>query len=367
MSDNKKILHVINVSFVINHFFGNQFQHFNKKGYEFHVACTPDDFLYEEAKKKGFTAVGIPVLRSINPIQDLKSIWAIYKYIKKNNIQVVVGHSPKGGLLSMIAAFLAGVEKRVFFRHGLVFETSVGFKKKLLIGIEKITGYFATKVINVSQSILETSETFKLNKSSKNDILGKGTCNGIDIRKFKPAPKTNPNFVVGYVGRLSKDKGINELIEAWELFKSNHKNVYLHLIGPLDDRDLIKEETKKTIVNDETIIHYGFVTNTAPLYDDMDVFILPSYREGFGMVILEASASGIPVITTQKTGCINAIEENITGIYTEISASAISESLEFYYNNPDIAIQHGKQGVLFVKESFEENMLFNEIEKKVFN
>ncbi|MGV1019140.1 glycosyltransferase family 4 protein [Empedobacter falsenii] len=367
MSQNKKILHVINISFVINHFFGNQFQHFNKKGYQFYVACTPDDFLFEEAKNKGFTAVGIPILRAINPIQDIISIWSIYKYIKKNNIQVVVGHSPKGGLLSMIAAKLAGVEKRVFFRHGLVFETSIGLKRKLLVVIEQLTGYFATKVINVSPSIFETAEKLKLNKSSKNDILGIGTCNGIDISKFKPESKSNPNFVIGYVGRLSKDKGINELIDAWKLFQSRHNNVYLHLIGPFDDRDLISDETKTYIETNKTIIHYGLVTNTAPFYNEMNVFILPSYREGFGMVILEASASGIPVITTRKTGCINAIKENVTGIYTDITSSAIYDSLEFYYNNPEIARLHGEQGISFVKESFEEKVLFEEIEKKVFN
>lgn len=367
MTQNKKILHVINVSFVINHFFGNQFQYFNNKGYEFHVACTPDDFLFEEAKKKGFTAVGMPILRSINPIQDIKSIWKIYKYIKKHSIGVVVGHSPKGGLISMIAARLAGVEKRVFFRHGLVFETSNGFKRKLLISIEKITGYFATKVINVSPSIIEASEKFKLNKYSKNDILGKGTCNGIDITKFKPETKVNQAFIVGYVGRLSRDKGINELIDAWKIFKSKYKNVQLHLIGPFDDRDVVTNETKNYIENDDTVVHYGLVKDVSSFYNEMNVFILPSYREGFGMVVLEASASGIPVITTRKTGCINAIKENITGIYTDITANAITESLEFYYQNPSIALQHGKQGVLFVKESFEEKVLFNEIEKKVFN
>lgn len=367
MTHNKKILHVINVSFVINHFFGNQFEHFNKKGYQFHVACTPDDFFYEEAEKKGFIPVGIPVLRAINPIQDLKSIWVIYKYIKKNDIQVVVGHSPKGGLISMIAAHLAGVKRRVFFRHGLVFETSTGLKRKLLIAIEKITGYFATKIINVSPSILEASNKFKLNKSSKNDILGIGTCNGVDITKFKPRPKANQNFVVGYVGRLSKDKGINELVSAWKLFKSRHSNVYLHLIGPYDDRDIINNDTIQYIENEETIIHFGLVKNTAPFYNEMSVFILPSYREGFGMVVLEASASGIPVITTRNTGCVNAIRENFTGIYTELTASAINDSVEFYYRNPHIATAHGKNGVFFVKESFEENMLFNEIEKKVFN
>ncbi|MNR46849.1 N,N'-diacetylbacillosaminyl-diphospho-undecaprenol alpha-1,3-N-acetylgalactosaminyltransferase [compost metagenome] len=99
----------------------------------------------------------------------------------------------------------------------------------------------------------------------------------------------------------------------------------------------------------------------------MDVFILPSYREGFGMVILEASASGLPVITTRRTGCINAIQENITGIYTEIVPNPIAEAINYYYENPQVRQEHGRNGVIFVENNFSEQKLFVEIEDKILN
>jgi glycosyltransferase involved in cell wall biosynthesis len=197
-------------------------------------------------------------------------------------------------------------------------------------------------------------------------LLGKGACNGINLHKFKPREKTDPNFIVGFVGRLSIDKGIIELITAWEKFAADHPHAELHLIGPFDERDPLPEPTTDKIKHLSSVKHVGLVEDTSLYYSEMDVFILPSYREGFPMVILEASASGIPVITTRKTGCVDAIMENNTGIYTEIQPEAIQRSLEYYYQNPAVRKQHGMNGIAFVKEYFTEEFLFDEIEKKVF-
>lgn len=363
--EKKKVLHVISISFVVNHFFGNQFAHFNKKGYQFFVACSEDDKLYQYSIEKEFTPFPVPIVRSIEPIQDLKSIYKLYKYIKKENFDIVVAHSPKGGLIGMIASFLAGTKKRIFFRHGLVFETTSGAKRKLMIGVEKLTALLANKIVNVSQSIIDESNKLGLNRPNKNLLLGKGTCNGIDIEKFQYRNKNNKNFVVGYVGRLSVDKGIVELVEAWTKFSQKNTNVQLHLVGPHDTRDPLPPETMKTIESLNSIIHTGLVEDTSVYYNEMDVFILPSYREGFGMVILEASASGIPVITTRKTGCINAIIENQTGVFTDITSTSIEEKIQYYYDNPQVRKKHGKEGIEFVNNFFTENILFDEIEQKV--
>ncbi|WP_025124806.1 glycosyltransferase family 4 protein [Myroides odoratimimus] len=363
----KKILHIINVSFVINHFFGNQFDYFNKKGYSFTVACSEDDNLYKESEKKSFKVFPLAVLRSISPLQDIVSIWKLYRFIKKEKFDIVIAHSPKGGLIGITASFFAGSKQRVFFRHGLVFETAKGFKRKLLIGIEKIIGALASKVVNVSESIILESNRYNLNNEKKNILLGKGTCSGVDLVRFKKRDKENNNFVVGYVGRLSKDKGIVELIDGWEMFEKDKSNVELHLIGPFDERDVLPKRIIEKIEKIKSIRFYGLVKDTSSYYNNMNVFILPSYREGFGMVVLEASASGIPVITTRKTGCINSIIENVTGIFTEISSNDIKKSIEYYYYNPLIQLEHGENGIEFVKENFDENYIFTEIENKVFN
>lgn len=361
----KKILHVINVSFVINHFFGNQFTYFSKKGYDFTVACTEDDELYKQAEAKGFKAFSVPILKAISPFQDIRSIFRLYRLIRQEKFPVVVAHSPKGGLIGMAAGYLAGVPKRVFFRHGVIFETSSGLKKALFILIEKIVSWLATDVIVVSESLKQLSIDFRLTPPAKMTLLGKGTCTGIDTDRFRYRPKSDPSFVVGYVGRLVRDKGIIELVDGWLKFSKGKQNVYLHIIGPWEKRDGIPQETFDIIKGTPSIRFFDYVADTSALYNEMDVFILPSYREGFPISILEASASGLPVITTRSTGCINAIQEDITGIYTDISGPAIARAISYYYDNPLQRQKHGANGVDFVTTNFSEHKLFSEIEMKV--
>lgn len=152
----------------------------------------------------------------------MTTIYKICKLIKLEKFNTVVAHSPKGGLLGMNAAFLCFVNRRVYFRHCLIFETEVGFKKKILIYLEKFTAKLAVKVINVSKSLIVESNYYKLNRPKKNFMLGDGTCNGIDTEKFQPRQKEKSKFVLGYVGGLSVDKGIVALVNAWQFGKLNH-------------------------------------------------------------------------------------------------------------------------------------------------
>lgn len=351
---------------MLNHFFGNQFGYFSEKGYDFTVACTEDEELYKQAKEKGFKAFAIPILKAISPFQDLVSIIKLTRFIKKEKFPVVVAHSPKGGLIGMAAAYLAGVKKRVFFRHGVIFETATGFNRKMFILVEKLVGALATDVVIVSDSLKQLSHEYRLNAPAKSVLLGKGTCGGIDVDRFQHRSKSGADFVVGYVGRLVEDKGINELIAGWLRFAQEKSNVYLYIVGPWEKRNGISQDTFDIIRNNASIRFFDYVSDTAPLYQQMDVFILPSYREGFPISVLEASASGLPVITTRSTGCIDAIIENVTGIFTDITDVSISQAIEYYYKNPMLRKEHGNNGVKFVQDNFSENKLFLEIEEKVY-
>lgn len=226
MKPNYKVLHVVSVSLSLPCFIGDQFDYFQKKGIEFYVACSPSEHLDHYAKEKKFKAYPVPILRKMSPIRDFLSVILLVKYIRKHKIDIVIGHTPKGGLLSMLAAYLAGVKNRVYFRHGIMYETAKGPKRLLLKAIEQFTGFLAKKVICVSPSVAQISDEYGLSHPSKNIILGKGTCNGIDVMKFSRdknqaiaaelSKKLNleGNYVLGYVGRLVKDKGIIELIDA---------------------------------------------------------------------------------------------------------------------------------------------------------
>lgn len=378
---NEKVLHIITVSFVINHFFGKQFVYLkNKKGNEYHLGCSPSSELLELAEGLEYIPFEVEVTRSISPIKDIMAIWKIYKYIKKKKITKVVGHTPKGGMVAMIASFFADVSERIYFRHGIIYETSSGFKRVLLKSIDRLTGSLATKVICVSQSVKKISEEDKLNNRSKNLVLGLGTCNGIDTEgKFNPN-KLDKDFIqklrsklginkedkiIGYVGRLVKDKGIDDLLLAWEIVKVNYPNSKLLLVGPIEERDSISEYSKRTISENKSIIFTDFVVNSSPYFSLMDVFILPTYREGFPTVVLEASSMNLPIIITKATGCEEAILENETGLFISNDPKNIADKIMLYLNNYEVAIQHGKKGRLFVQENFEQTKIWEVISEKL--
>lgn len=363
----KKVLHIVSVSFSLRYFVGNQFHYFKEKGYEFHVACSDSPDFTALSREFGFTPFPVPILRSINPLQDIKSIYRLYQYIRREQFDIVIAHSPKGGLIGILAAYLARTPKRIFFRHGLVFETVTGLKKHLLINIERLIGFCATSIVNVSPSIARVSDQLQLNSSSKNVLLGNGTCNGIDITKFKPrfGYKDTTVFTIGFVGRMSKDKGLIELVDAWKLLCNEYKSIRLLLIGPMDERDPLPHSTLNQVQVNPTIEYVSGVDDTSLYYNKMDIFILPSYREGFPTVTLEASASGLPVVTTKVTGCSDSIVENVTGIFADNTAESLYTLLKYYIDNQEIAQIHGTNGHEFVRDNFSEDFIYKQIEDKV--
>ncbi|WP_265129720.1 glycosyltransferase family 4 protein [Chryseobacterium oranimense] len=379
--ENKKILHIITISFVINHFFGKQFKYLRKKtNNDYYLGCTPSEEFFQLSNSLEYTPFPVNVTRNISPITDLVAIYKIYKFIKKNKIETVVGHTPKGGMVTMIAAAIAGAQDRVYFRHGIIYETSRGFKRLLLKNIDRLSGTLATKVVCVSHSVKKISEDDHLNASSKNIILGLGTCNGIDTEnKFNPEKQNaaliadirrdlkinEGDFVIGYVGRLVKDKGINELTEAWNVLKNKHQNLKLLLVGPIEERDAISEESKKIIRNDPNIINTGFVLNAAPYFNVMDVFVLPTYREGFPTVSLEASSMKLPVLITKATGCTESIIEDQTGLFIKNDSEDIINKIELYIKNPEMKKIHGSNGRTFVKQNFTETKIWDVIHEKL--
>lgn len=372
--EKQRVLHIITVSFVINHFFGKQFQYLkNKTGNEYYLGCSPSDDFLKFSKKLEYIPFEVEITRSISPLQDIKAIVKIYKYIKKNKINKVVGHTPKGGMVAMIASFAAGISDRIYFRHGIIYETSSGFKRLLLKNIDRLTGFFATKVVCVSKSVKELSEMDKLNNPKKNIILGLGTCNGIDTEvKFNPALANEKLIselrdrykivdckIVGYVGRLVKDKGINELLLAWEIVNEQFPDAKLLLVGPIEERDEISNYSKKMIAENSSIIFTDFVTDASPFFSMMDVFVLPTFREGFPTVALEASSMEIPVLITKATGCQEAIIDNNTGMFVSHEVQDIAQKILYYLKNTDISSLHGKQGRVFVNENFEQSKIWD--------
>jgi glycosyltransferase involved in cell wall biosynthesis len=374
-----RILHVVHVPFAIPYFIGDQFEYMQRvKSHELFVACSPGIELSDFAAKWNFKLLQVEIKRKISIFHDIKSIYKLVKYISLNEIDIVVGHSPKGALLAMISGVLLGVRKRIYIRHGLVFETKNGLTKLFLIFVERFISLLSTQIICVSNSIYNQSLAFKLNKETKMIIILNGTCNGIDtLNKYNPDNYSKKlilnnlnlgeqDFVIGYVGRLSKDKGIEMLLDAFLKFKSQLVSIKLLLVGPIDNRDPISDKAINIINTNKDIIHTGYVADSSIYYKAMNIFVLPSFREGFPTVVLEASSMQLPVITTKNTGCIDSIIENETGIFTNISVSDISSKIQYYYLNGQLREKHGLCGRKFVVEKFNQIKFWENLNSDVF-
>ena len=375
----KALFHVVNISFVIPYFLGKQLNWFVEKGHKEYIVCSQSDEMEEFSKRYSFEYKPIEVLRKISIGKDLKAVWSTYRYIKEVKADVVTGHTPKGGLVAMLAAWMARVPIRIYLRHGLVYETSTGLKRSLLVNIDRLASRLATKIICVSPSVARRSVEDGLNPEWKQTVLAHGTCNGIDTERFRKDAVDHESvavlkqqlgindgdFVIGFTGRLVRDKGIIELVRAYQELRKEYMNVRLMLVGMLEIRDALPEDVVKTIREDKSIISTGYVgyNTIEQYYALMDVFVLPSYREGFPTSVLEASSMEIPVITTRATGCCDSILDNETGFFVNHDEKELEAALMRLYKDSELREQMGRSGRRFVEDNFRQELVWKEIEK----
>jgi len=303
-------------------FFKKQISEIHKT-FDVSLISSPSEILEDIAKREGVESIGIEIKREISIINDLKSLFKLTSIFIKKKPFVIHCNTPKGSFVGLFAGFLARVPNRIYYIHGLRYEGAAGFKRKLLVGMEKMSCFFATKIIAVSFGVKETVQ--KELTSKKIDVIHNGSANGIitedyvgkiyDITKVRKELDISQNdFVFGFVGRLVGDKGINELVEAFDKLNKINKNIKLILVGRYEENlDPLKKDTINIIKNNQNIIETGYQTDVKKYLYIMDVFVSPSYREGFGLSLLEANLMGKPVIATKITGYSEIVEENVNG------------------------------------------------------
>ncbi|ANH80921.1 hypothetical protein A8C56_07945 [Niabella ginsenosidivorans] len=375
-----QIIQIFSTSKFLRDFLEEQLLYFRKKNVYWTMACTQDERLLNDAAKSGYIPLPVDILRKITPLKDLAAIVRLIKAMRNKHFDIAIAHTPKGGMIGMIAARLAGVPKRVYYRHGLLFETAKGLKRKLLIAIEKLTAACATEVICISPSVLEQSIRYRLNRPGKNKLIGpRGSFNGINAIKFdrsKQIPEAvsalrerarikDPEVIFGFAGRLVNDKGLNELAAAWQLFIKDGKKARLLVAGSYEQRDALPQATRRYLEKEPSVTLLGELEDMVSYYSLLDVFILPSHREGLPTVLLEAAAMELPVITTRATGCVDAILENKTGIFTTTAPEEIAAKMDFYYKNHHLRVQHGQEGRRFVQEYFHQEQIWKETLEQV--
>ena len=295
-------------------------------GFELIGVSSAGSTLYEVSKEEEIRVIEIEMSRKITPINDFFSVYHLYKVIKKEKPIIVHSHTPKAGIVSMLAAKLANVPIRLHTVAGLPLMEATGMKRKVLNFVEKVTYACATKVYPNSKGLYEFIVNQKLGSSVKMKVIANGSSNGIDTTYFdseriseeqKRELQTKLNiqktdFVFVFVGRLVGDKGINELIAAFSKIKNC--NVKLLLVGGLEpDLDPLFKHTINEIETNSNIISVGFQRDVRPYFAISNCLVFPSYREGFPNVVMQAGSMGLPSIVSNINGCNEIIEEGING------------------------------------------------------
>ncbi len=313
-------------------------------GFRVTLISSPGKLLDETAAREGAEAIGLPMRRDIAPLADLVSLVRLWWLLLRLKPDVAEFSTPKAGLLGSIAALFAGVPARIYMLRGLKLETATGKKRAVLLAAERVAAACAQVVLCNSQSMRAEALALGLARPGKLQILGDGSSNGVDLERFSPGPSDVRAYwgiprrspVVGFVGRLTSDKGVPELIEAFETILKSKPEAHLLLVGWFDAaEDRLAAEVRERIATHPRIHCTGFVSETAPCYRAMDVMVLPTWREGFPNAVLEAAATGIPVVTTLCTGSRDSVVPEVTGLLVPPGCpEAISEAVLNLLKNP---------------------------------
>ena len=272
----------------------------------------------------------VEMTRQITPIKDLKALLKLVRFLKNEQPAIVHTHTPKAGIVGMLASKLAGVPIRLHTVAGLPLTEATGKKRELLETVERITYRCATKVYPNSKGLYDFIRARNFTVDTKLKIIGKGSSNGIDTHHFDPELFTEEakydfrkelristtDFVYVFVGRLVGDKGINELVQAFEICRlKQSRAAKLLLVGPLESElDPLEASTLKLIKENKNIIAVGYQQDVRPYLTISDALVFPSYREGFPNVVMQAGAMGLPSIVTDINGCNEIIEDSKNGL-----------------------------------------------------
>lgn len=323
--------------------------------YEVIALSSDKEYLSRLGDREGVRTFPLEMSRKITPIADLLAIIKLFFFLRKEKPLIVHSHTPKAGLVTMIAANLARVPIRLHTVAGLPLMETTGIKRVILNLVEKLTYACATKIYPNSNGLKEIIVQEKFCASSKLKVLGNGSSNGIDIGYFDPGLFTESqnldlrqslnigtsDFVFIFVGRLVSDKGINEMVAAFESHQILHPQSKLLLVGDYEsDLDPLAPKTLEAIQNNSAILTTGFQADVRPYFALANALIFPSYREGFPNVVMQAGAMGLPCIVTNINGCNEIINEGINGVIVSVkNTTSLLLSMNDFVENSQLFVQ----------------------------
>ena len=357
-------------------FFTGQARYMRAAGVEVHAVSSPGPLLGRFAEAESAQAHAIRIEREIRPLADVVSLLRLYLLIRRLVPAIVHANTPKAGLLAMIASWAASVPVRIYHLHGARHTTLPAPLSAIVRRLDALACRLATRVQAVSLSIREIAIAELNCAPDKVRVIGRGSVNGVDgAGKFNPERFSrsrrlkirsrygiDPSHqVVGFVGRIVRDKGIVELASAWESLRSQFPALHLLLAGSIERCGNAVPEPVLERLRSDPRIRFDIVEDPAEVYAILDVLALPSFREGFPAVPLEAAAMQLPVVACRVTGCVDAITDGVTGTLVPAGdAPALAAAIRAYLTDPALARAHGLAGRARVLADFSPARIWSE-------
>lgn len=346
-----KLIRITTAPLSLKYLLSNQMRYMHENGFDVLMVSSegkewPDLLANEKCPNRI-----VPMTRQITPFKDLVSLWRLYRLFRKEKPDIVHSHTPKAGLLAMLAAKLAGVKIRIHTIAGLRFMTATGFRKRILVFMEKLTAKAAHHVWPNSYSLLEYIKANKLVKPSKLQVMGKGSSNGVDLSRYSPEVlkpevlaeiKSLVNFDPQYryilnMGRIVKDKGVEEVLSVFDQLSKEDPQLRLIVLGAFeDDLDPISAAAKNILETNPAIIHIDWSDRVEYFMHLAELLLHASYREGFPNTLLQSGAMGCPIVCTNIEGSVDIVTHGETGlIFQPGQAIDLEEKLRYALKHPD--------------------------------
>ena len=371
---NKKLIRITTVPMSFKYLLKGQMNFMSKNGFNVTMISSDGQELNDVIENEKCAHIIIPLTRKITILKDLKATYNLYKLIRKEKPDIVHTHTPKAGIIGMLSSYFARVPIRLHTVAGLPLMEATGFKRIVLNLVEKLTYKCSTKVYPNSYGLKKIILNHRFTSENKLKVIGKGSSNGIDTSYFNPelfsieenaVLKTNlgikkTDFVFIFVGRIVSDKGINELVEAFDKISLVEENIKLLLVGPFEDElDPLQKRTKLLIKNNENIISVGYQNDVRPYFSISNCLVFPSYREGFPNVVMQAGSMCLPSIVSDINGCNEIIENYLNGIVIKVkSVSAIYDAMLEMYTDKQLYRRIKEKTRNIIKQRYERKLFW---------
>jgi len=354
-------------------------RYLNENGFDVVLVASPGEELERTAEREGVRAAGVPMSRSVRSRSDLVSLARLVRLIRAERPHVVLAGTPKAGLVACGAAALCRVPVRVYMLLGLRLETATGASRAVLWAAEWVAAHAAHRVVVVSPSMLARARSLRLFGPGRGIVLGCGGSNGVDVGRFAATPGALAAaaaerrelgipagaFVFGFVGRLTVDKGVRELVAAFDRVGQRHPGAWLLVVGG-EDAGGLPPGVRTALRTRPRVRCTGWQDDPTLAYHVMDALVLPTYREGFPNVPLEAAAAGKPVITTTATGAVDSVVHETTGLLVPPrDADALAGAMTRLLEHRDEAHAMGERGRARVQRDFSNEVVWSHLERFV--